>query len=200
MPTLTLPTAPAFRARAWKPQAAVGVSRSPYSGVTRTFDFDGRWWVFTVRLPAMQADQARDWEGFFLDLNQTERTFFFGDPAKTVARGVATGTPLVNGAGQTGQSLVTDGWSNSVTNILRRGDHVAIENSLYEITADVNSNGSGQATLSVWPALRGPHADNAAIDVTAPQGIFRLLKPVESEVAEALIWDGLEFDVVEDVQ
>jgi hypothetical protein len=85
-------------------------------------------------------------------------------------KGVATGTPLVNGASQTGASLVTDGWSANVTGILKAGDVIKIAglNLVYDITADVNSNASGQATLSLSPPIfsgQSP-ADNAALTVT----------------------------------
>jgi len=43
------------------------------------------------------------------------------------------------------------------------------------ITEDVNSNGSGLATLTFVPALRTSPADNAAIVVNNPKGLFRLM-------------------------
>lgn len=114
-------------------------------------------------------------------------------PMHTV--GALGGTPLVNGAAQvtTGwaetQNLVTDGWSNSITGLLKKGDVFTIANVFavnpmskqttktlrkFSVTADVNSNGSGQATLVITPAIisSGPFqnvdaapADNAAITV-----------------------------------
>jgi len=84
--------------------------------------------------------------------------------------GAGGGTPLVNGASQTGTSLITDGWPNS-TAILKAGDLITCANitTVYEITADVSSDGSGNATLTINPPIfsGGSPANNAAITVTA---------------------------------
>ena len=91
-------------------------------------------------------------------------------PDLKLAKGAGGGTPLVNGAAQTGQSLITDGWPNS-TLVLRDGDPINITglNLVFFAAADVNSNGSGQATIPLdIPILAGGSpADNAAIIVNA---------------------------------
>ena len=82
-------------------------------------------------------------------------------------RGVATGTPLVNGAGQTGYNLVTDGWTVSVTNIMRKDDILKVGNHsrVYKLAADASSNASGQATLVLTTPLRTATTDNDIITV-----------------------------------
>lgn len=98
-------------------------------------------------------------------------------PTHTV--GVATGTPLVNGAGQTSayasvkdsntQSLVTDGWTASTTGILKAGDVITIADVYavnpvtkatlpilrqFTVMADADSGATtGPATLSISPAI-----------------------------------------------
>lgn len=78
------------------------------------------------------------------------------------------GTPLVNGAGQTGASLVCDGGSNSTTDFLLEGDVFTIAD-VYEInpqtyqstgrlqrfvvTSDVDTDGSGNFTVSISPSI-----------------------------------------------
>jgi hypothetical protein len=119
--------------------------------------------------------------------------------------GALGGTPLVNGADQNvtyaaskstnSQSLVTDGWSNSVTGVLKAGDVFTIAGVYamnpvpgegttgklqmpylqeFTVLSDADSNGSGAATLSISPAMitSGPYqtvsgapADNAAITI-----------------------------------
>ena len=119
--------------------------------------------------------------------------------------GALGGTPLVNGANQnvtyataTGantQTLATDGWSNSVTGVLKAGDVFTIAGvsavnpvpgdgaaaktvmpylQQFTVISDADSNGSGAATLTISPAIitTGPFqtvnaapADNAAITV-----------------------------------
>lgn len=86
-----------------------------------------------------------------------------------ITTGARGGTPLVNGASQTGASLVTDGWSNSITNVVRAGEvftiagvyavnpvNKAVSSVLrqFVVTAAANSGAStGPATLSISPAI-----------------------------------------------
>lgn len=108
--------------------------------------------------------------------------------------GALGGTPLVNGGSQAGSSLITDGWSASAANRLKQGDVFTIANvyavnpftkqstgSLrqFVVTADAASDGSGNATLSISPAIVATGAtqnvsalpaDNAAITVVGSAG------------------------------
>lgn len=98
-------------------------------------------------------------------------------PTHTV--GVATGTPLVNGAAETTtyaaskdtwtQTLNTDGWTNSTTGILKAGDIITIANvfavnpvskastgrlQTFTVTADANSGATtGPAALTISPPI-----------------------------------------------
>lgn len=78
------------------------------------------------------------------------------------------GTPLVNGAAQVGASLVTDGWTAAAAARLKKGDIFTIANVFqvnpqsristgqlqqFVVTADVSSNGSGQATIPIYPSI-----------------------------------------------
>jgi hypothetical protein len=101
--------------------------------------------------------------------------------------GTFNGTPLVNGASQTGTTLNTDGYGNSITGVLKEGDIITIAD-VYEVDkitfqstgrlmqfnvqADASSNGSGQAALTISPGIvttgayqnvSNAPADNAAI-------------------------------------
>lgn len=77
-----------------------------------------------------------------------------------------TATPLVNGAGQTGSSLVTDGWGSTNTT-LRRGDYFTVAgvyavNPLsyvstgrlqqFVVTADI-SDTTGAVTIAISPSI-----------------------------------------------
>lgn len=84
--------------------------------------------------------------------------------------GAGGGTPLVNGASQTGSSIITDGWPNS-TLVLKAGDVVQFAGVtlVYDVTADVTSDGSGNATIPISPNIfsGGSPAENAAVTITA---------------------------------
>lgn len=171
---LSLPSAPSPIRVEWRTASAVGLPTSPFTFKQQTQVFSGQMWEVDITLPLMQRAQADEWIAFFLKLNGREGTFLFGDPWATAPRGVATGTPRINGGSQVGQSLVTDGWSASTTAILRAGDWISFDNRLYKVLTTVNSNGSGQATLDIFPALRSSPLDNTIITTTNCKGLFRL--------------------------
>lgn len=104
--------------------------------------------------------------------------------------GALGGTPLVDGATQTGASLVTKGWSNSITNVVKVGDiftiagvfHVNPQSKIstgvlqqFVVTANASSGAStGPATISISPSIvtsgatqtvSASPADNAALTV-----------------------------------
>jgi hypothetical protein len=80
------------------------------------------------------------------------------------------GAPLVNGANQTGSSLVTDGWTPSLGAALRYGDIIKVAGlkQVFDVSGDVATNGAGQATIPINPPIwvGGSPADNAVITVT----------------------------------
>lgn len=72
------------------------------------------------------------------------------------------GTVLVNGAGQSGSSLIVDGATPNY--IFREGQPFSIltggKHHLYLVAVETIANGSGQATLPITPMIRRAHADN----------------------------------------
>lgn len=175
----------------------VGVSQSPFTAKQQIYKYTGQFWEAEISLPPMKRADAEYWISFLLKLNGSYGTFLLGDPNGGTARGVATGTPLVNGSSQSGNELVTDGWTNSTTGILKAGDYIQLgsdsSSQLYKVLDDVNSNGSGQATLTVWPDLRTSPADNAAITVSNAKGVFRLSSNAQAwDINEATFY-GMTF-------
>ena len=86
--------------------------------------------------------------------------------AQTV--GAYAGVPKVNMAGQTGSSLVTNGWTASITGLLNVGDIFTVSGvyavnpmtllstgalAQFTVTATANSDGGGNATLQISPAI-----------------------------------------------
>jgi hypothetical protein len=98
-------------------------------------------------------------------------------------RGAYGGTPLVNGAGQTGFSLNVKDATINISNWIRRGDYFSVdvngEHELKMATDDASSDGAGLVVLSFTPRLRAAPLGDAVIFVedgvlTKPQGIFLL--------------------------
>lgn len=111
--------------------------------------------------------RAAAWKAFFDLLEGSANTFNAFDPdCKTPLAGLVGGTPLVNGGSQTGSSLVTDGWPANKT-VLKAGDYFSF-GELKRATADVLSDGSGNATIPFKPWVRTSPADNTPIVVNRP--------------------------------
>ena len=156
----------------WRRRNINGLSQSPFNGMQTVNDWDGSAWGIDVSVDRMSRAEAQKWVAFLTNLRGRKGTFYYGDVLMATPQGAAGGTPRVKLSGQVGFSLNTDGWPNS-TEVLKAGDRIMIDNSIYMIGTDTTSDGSGNATLDVWPSLR-EHADNALIQTSNAKGLFRL--------------------------
>lgn len=156
----------------------VGISASPFTGQQQVYKHQGQWWEAEMSFPPMKRENAEEVAAFLIKLNGRFGTFLMGDPANTSPRGVGTGTPLVKGAGQTGNELITDGWTADTTNILKAGDWIqlgtAATSRLHKVLDNVNSDETGTATLTLFPSLRFTPLDNSAVVIESPKGQWRL--------------------------
>lgn len=179
-PLLELPSSSCIASVIMSLKRTVGVTASPFTLEEQKFRWPGEQWMISFQMPPMNnRGTAADWTSFGLSLEGTFGTFLMGDPSARMPRGVATGTPVVMGINQTGNTLITDGWEAGVNGILLKGDYIQLgtgaSSKLHMVTQNVNSNGSGVATLTIVPALRSSPADNAPIVVSNPRGLFRLV-------------------------
>lgn len=173
---LTMPSDPAPKRVSFSIVTAIGVTQSPFTLAQQLQEWSGQSWVADVTLPVMDRAEAEPWIAFLLALNGKQGTFLLGDPKGGTPRGTATGTPLLNGAHAAGaSSLVTDGWTASVTGILKLGDYLQIGTRMHKVVgADVTSDGSGNATIEIWPRLRESATDNTPLLTGSVKGVFRL--------------------------
>jgi len=172
---LTPPTNNKEARTIWKADQTVVASASPFTMKAQIFEYAGQRWEAEVSLDPMTRADAAPWLAFLAALKGRIGTFRWGPELLKSPLGAGTGTPLVNGGSQSGHTLVTDGWANS-TLVLKAGDYFQIGDSLYMVLSDVTSNGSGQASIDIWPHLRG-HADNSPLVTTNPKCLMRLVDP-----------------------
>jgi hypothetical protein len=151
------------------------VFESPFSRSIQTSELPGTIWVARLVFENLKADEHRRLAAFLTTLHGAAGRFDLWDHRAEFPRGVATGSPQVNGGGQTGTSLATKGWTASVTGILKAGDMISFASELHMVTADANSNGSGNATLAIEPAIRVSPANNAAITTVRASCPFMLV-------------------------
>lgn len=165
---------------------AVAVAESEFTFEAQVQEHQGDAWEIAGSMELLNRSQAEEYNAFITALCGRKGTFTVTPAGSGTARGIATGTPLVNGASQTGMVLITDGWTAGQTGILKAGDFIQLGSGstakLYRVLADVNSDGSGNATLDIAPKIVTAPADNAVITVVNPVGVFRMkanLIPVE---------------------
>ena len=134
-------------------QSVVAVGVSPYTLERQVQRHQGQIWALDVEYAPLARAEAEALVAALCSLNGREGTFLFGDSANKTPRGTGAGTPLVNGASQTGEDLSTDGWTASVSGILKAGDWIGLGSGstsrLYKVLADATSNASGAATLTL---------------------------------------------------
>jgi hypothetical protein len=144
------------------------VFTSPVNRAVQRRERPGARWRMTLTLRPMHRDDAAKWITFFLKLRGMSNTFYASDPDWTVNRGPGTGTPLVKGGGQTGNTLTIDGCTPGVSGWLRESDYFSVNGELKRLTEDVNTDGSGEAALVFEPSLRNAPSDNIPVIVTNP--------------------------------
>lgn len=97
------------------------------------------------------------------------------------ALGASGVTPRVNGVGQSGTSIITDGWNVSVAGLLKQGDKLqfagcamvhpvlgtvyAADLQAFTVAADVDSDAGGNATITLTEAIEfgTPYANVSAL-------------------------------------
>jgi len=151
---LTLPTVTGIKTQNWGLERVVAVTESPFTNQEQVYEHEGAQWRATFTLPPMKKESAAVWLAFLMSLRGRRGTFKIGDQDRKTIQGVATGTILVNGDAQTGNAINLDGFANSTNNVFKAGDYIQINSYLYMVSADVNSNASGEATVYVEPSLR----------------------------------------------
>ena len=122
-------------------------------------------WVITADWVGLTRVQFAPIQAFVLAQRGQWDTFTAALPAHKLPQGVATGTPLVNGANQQGRSLATRGWTANLAGVMKAGDFLGIagQTKVYMVTADASSDGYGNATLVIEPALMAVPADGSSL-------------------------------------
>jgi len=166
MATITYPSSPKPNGMSWRLVMPSQTNVSDWTGRRQTIASGRGWWECQLSLPPIVGTaNVNAWRSFIA--KSRGRANDFQIPVDPIAQSAATATPLVNGAGQTGRTLNTDGWPLSTT-VLVAGQFVTINNQLLQLTENVTSNGSGVATLTFEPPIRTSPADNAAIQYKNP--------------------------------
>jgi hypothetical protein len=157
---------------------AVAIVVSPYTAQTQAQAWIGAdMWTATVTLPPLSQAQADVWISALMECRGMMNAIQIGDPMKTRPRGNPSGTPTcpstpVDMFGQS--TLTTTGWTPGKIGLLLPGDLLQVGYRLHKVLDIVNSDSSGNASITIWPSLREVPAASAPIILNNPMGLFRL--------------------------
>lgn len=179
---LTLPVAPGFNQFKLLRMPVVGVTASPYTGAQEVQVWPGQWWEAEVGLPSMTRAQIGAWRAFFAKLNGRAGTFLMGDPNFKAPLGSAAatpGTPVVDGAHSAMDAVLSIGGAPlSASGYLLAGDFIQLgtgaSSRLHMVLNDVDTDGSGDADIDIWPRLRDDYAGGETVTLNNCKGVFRL--------------------------
>lgn len=156
------------------------------AGVTQITSLPNRRWVTQISVIPRRGANLRLWVRATNQLTSLANRFAYAPPHYSgPSTGYVGSNPLVAGGSQTGLTLDVDGLPTS-TAILLDGDYISFDvtsplgntnRQLNQVTADVNSDGSGEATLSLLLPIRQAPADNATVNVLTPTALFGLVSP-----------------------
>jgi len=202
---LTFPSHTGIRGVSLRAINAVAYERSPFTFAGQAQASAGQMWAADVTLPPMKYADAERWIAWLISLRGQFGTFTMGDPMRCIARGTARGTDTVtvNGGSQTGQDLDITSDQLSKTGYLLAGDYIQIGSgssaTIHKVLVDANTDGSGDATLTLWPNVRIAPVNGATVTVQDTVGRWRLAgNETEWSVNEAMIY-GISFSAMEAV-
>lgn len=157
-----LPTTPAFSSYQLGSTDPSNLTISQ-SGRRFVDKLPGHLWTIKATYPLLEENDF--WTLYAFALKQRGKYGTFTVQIPKTNRGSYGGTPLVNGASQTGTSLIIDGATPSITGWAKAGDifNIAGTTKVYLITDDANSDVSGNVTLNLMANLMESPANNAAL-------------------------------------
>ena len=180
---------------------AVAYSRSPFTYAGQAHAYAGQMWQADINLPPMHEDDAEQWVAWLISLRGQLGTFLFGVPSRATPRGSAAGSPLVAGSGQTGGTLNIDGADADQATFLKAGDYIQLgtgaSSTLHKVLVDAATDGSGSASLELWPHMRSAPTNNSSVVISSAKGLFRLASNEQAwSVDHARVY-GISFGAME---
>lgn len=151
------------------------VNVSSLSGATQTIEIPGARWVATLSFDDLEAYEGRVMAAFLAELRGAGGRFYLYDHTHTSPRGAASGaeTVTVNGASQTGNSIITT-WSASGTDMLLPGDYIELENKELKVVISAVTVTAGAATITFEPPIRTSPSDTSSISLVDCEAVMLL--------------------------
>jgi hypothetical protein len=160
-----LPTTPKFVTVGFKSNQKTLVSTTDSGKVFKT-QVDGQRFAFTCRYPMMSQATFKPIMAFIMKQRSRKENFTVVLPLISSTTGSATGTISVDGSHNAGDTTITvDGMSASASGFLKAGDYIKFSghSKVYCVVEDLDSDASGDGTITIEPPLRSNLADDETI-------------------------------------
>ncbi|QDP47970.1 MAG: putative distal tail protein [Prokaryotic dsDNA virus sp.] len=164
------PTSPAFRTLNFKDNRPVLVNQT-LSGKKSSRLIGSQYFSFQVSMPPMTQEESQSIFAFLQKQKGGFENFTIQHPTDNLGSNRTQTDILVNGAHSSGDaSIVLDGFDASTSGVLKAGDLIKFANhsKVYMVQSDIDSNGSGECTVLISPALVSSLANNEAVTVNKP--------------------------------
>lgn len=175
------------------------VFTSPLNRATQTTELPGALWMANLTFTDLTRTQAALLEVFLVRLRGQAGRFYLHDHSHPDSFGVATGTPVVYGAGQTGASLITSGWTPSTAGILKARDYFQVGNKLRMLVEDATSDANGRTTLVFDRPLTAAPTNGGALTVVKPCAVMMLSGPDVGWSTKPPVQKSFSISCIEDV-
>lgn len=195
MTTQSPPWPPLFAAINFRLKPNTGLFQSPLTGAMQVSARPGDQWQCEITLPVMARSDHDAWSAWLSRAASRAEPVYLNDYKNALPRNYLTGVtgaltcdattpkcdttgtkcdaafsygnPYVNGASQTGRSIITGGWLAAAT--IYAGTNFAFDNGTYiefhKVESDATASAGGAATLSLIPPIRRSPADRTEIRV-----------------------------------
>ena len=196
---INFPASPGLRQLQIDMNDTVAMQRSPFVGTTQVQAWPGAdFWTADLTLPQMNAANAAIWAAFLGECRGMQNCFYLGHPLYQHPMGSAKGAPVVSGVNvPMATSLITRGWLPTNFRLLLPGDRIQIGFRLHMVLDVVDSDASGNATISIWPSIREATADGEPVVLNKPQGLWRLADNKRSVLSTFNRFSSISFKLLE---
>jgi hypothetical protein len=197
----TLPGHTGIRGITLRAVSVTAVAESVFTLRQQILKHTGERWEAEVTLPSMGRADAEPWVAWLLSMRGREGTFLLGDPLAVTPLGSAGGTPLVNGANQTGTNISIKGCTANQDNWLKAGDYIQLgsvsSSSLHKVLTNTDSDSSGIALPDIWPAITTAPGANSTVVTSNARGVFRLASSSQDWSISEISQYGIVFPAVQ---
>lgn len=168
-------------------------------GSLQRVDFNGGRWSVEMTLPPLTGDDSRLFRNWLLKMSEPDGWGQVIDHSYTRA-GAGGGSLLIKGASQTGKTLAMDGATVSVTDYLKAGDRLGLaDGQVVEVANDVNSDASGNVTVTLVKPLIASPADNSAVESDNPAIVCVISDPSVRWTNQPANYTGYALTLVQDL-